>query len=232
MILSVILLVGAIVYASVLAGGCAGDPVLKSSDTVTKLSKVEQAMVGFMARNGRRPCPADGQYDVNTANFGKEAANQGSCTGGTPAADFIAAGQVMTGNTTSGSTVVTGISSTSTLLAGMAVSGSGIAGETSIAGINSATQVTLTLPATATASGVTLTFAGSVVGGVIPTKSLGLSDDYAFDQWGRRITYVVDTRATQNQSCVALEGLNAITPARHGQGRPRHRKRHRRDAAQ
>lgn len=43
-------------------------------------------MRSFMAFNGRRPCPADGQYSVNSKYFGQEAANPGSCTGGTPSA--------------------------------------------------------------------------------------------------------------------------------------------------
>ncbi len=45
---------------------------------------------------------------------------------------------------------------------------------------------------------------GNVVGGVVPTKSLGVPDDYAFDEWGRRITYVVDRRATSIGACYNL----------------------------
>src|SRR6185312_11049208 len=103
-------------------------------------SRVEQALTGFMASNGRLPCPADGSYAVNTANFGVEAANPGSCTGGAPAAPL---------------------------------------------GPDAGT--------------------GYVVGGVIPTKTLNLDDSYQFDEWGRRITYVVDTRATLKSSCLTLE---------------------------
>src|SRR5271166_6111955 len=36
--------------------------------------------------------------------------------------------------------------------------------------------------------------ATNTVGGTIPTKSLNLPDDYAFDAWGRRYTYIVDKR--------------------------------------
>lgn len=42
---------------------------------------------------------------------------------------------------------------------------------------------------------------GRVFAGNIPTKTLGLPDDYAFDAWGRRFTYVVDGRATDNKLC-------------------------------
>ncbi|MEI6730414.1 MAG: hypothetical protein WCL30_04075, partial [Pseudomonadota bacterium] len=38
---------------------------------------------------GRLPCPGDLTLAENTANFGIEAANKGSCTGGTPAANFV-----------------------------------------------------------------------------------------------------------------------------------------------
>lgn len=39
---------------------------------------------------------------------------------------------------------------------------------------------------------------GNVFAGVLPTKSLGLSDDFMLDGWGRRITYVVDGRLANN----------------------------------
>jgi len=49
-----------------------------------------------------------------------------------------------------------------------------------------------------------------IVGGVIPTKTLGLPDDYAVDAFGHRFGYVVDTRATLNTSCLGLTvgGIN------------------------
>ena len=46
---------------------------------------------------------------------------------------------------------------------------------------------------------------GYVVGGTIPTRALGLDDSYAFDDWGRRFTYVVDVRATSPGTCGTLE---------------------------
>lgn len=35
-----------------------------------------------------------------------------------------------------------------------------------------------------------------VVAGMVPTKTLGLPDEYAIDPWGGRLTYVIDNRVT------------------------------------
>lgn len=152
-LMSIILTVSAVIFASILPGQDAGDYNRKVVNNTQKLERVEEAMRAFMAFNGRRPCPADGQYAINTANFGLEAATPGTCTGGTPAAPL-------------GPDVGTGY----------------------------------------------------IVGGVIPVRTLGLPDEYAFDEFGNRFTYVVDTRATKNSICSTLEGvsLTSTTPTGHG----------------
>jgi hypothetical protein len=63
-----------------------------------------------------------------------------------------------TGNTSNGSAVVTNLTNTSQLVRGMQVTGTGIPANTTIASINSATQITLSANATATGTGVALTF--------------------------------------------------------------------------
>src|SRR5262249_7513044 len=146
---SVLLTAGALIMVSLLPGKEAGDVNQKELSTVKKLEYVENAMRAFMAFNGRRPCPAHGQYDGNNANFGVESATPGTCTGGTPAAPL---------------------------------------------GPDAGT--------------------GHIVGGVLPTKSLNIPDDYAFDDWGRRITYVVDKRATAKGSCYTLQNI----PTNNGTG--------------
>jgi len=40
--------------------------------------------------------------------------------------------------------------------------------------------------------------AGNIYSGVVPVKTLHLPDDYMFDAWGRRITYVIDARFANN----------------------------------
>lgn len=69
-----------------------------------------------------------------------------------------AAPQLTEGDTTSGSTAITGLSSTSTLAAGMDVTGTGIPAGAKIASITSGTTVSLTEPAAATATAGSLTF--------------------------------------------------------------------------
>jgi hypothetical protein len=70
-------------------------------------------------------------------------------------ADF-GPGTNFTGNTTSGSAIITGIASTTGYQTGWAVSGTGIPTSTTILSINSPTQITLNKNATATNAGVTL----------------------------------------------------------------------------
>ena len=141
-LVSILLTVAAPIFVSFLPGQEAGDVNRKAMNSTQKLERVEEAMRSFMAANGRRPCPADGQYPENTATFGIEAANPGTCIAGTPAAPM---------------------------------------------GPDSGT--------------------GHVVGGVIPTKTLGLDDSYAYDDFGRRFTYLIDTRATDS-----LASAHADTP--------------------
>ncbi len=139
--MSIILGASAIMLTSVIPGKEAGDYNKKVEISLKRLAKVEDAMKGFVAAYGRRPCPADGQYGVGNENFGKEAENRGTCTGGMQRVAPL--------------------------------------------GPDATTQF--------------------VVGGTIPTKTLNISDEYAFDAWGRQFTYVVDTRATKITSCVDLQ---------------------------
>ncbi len=146
---SLLLAISAMVLAANLPGRDAGDYNQKVLDNIYKLDKIESAMQAYMASNGRRPCPADGQYDVNNQAFGWEAGHTTpnnpipSCEGGSPVASM---------------------------------------------GPDSGT--------------------GNVYGGTVPTKTLGLPDDYAFDAWGRRYTYVVDKRATVNETCYKMGTTN------------------------
>ena len=68
---------------------------LETEETQARQQAIQQALYDFRLAFNRIPCPADvtQAVDLNTANsnyFGIEAANPGTCTGGTPAANFSA----------------------------------------------------------------------------------------------------------------------------------------------
>lgn len=71
---------------------------------------------------------------------------------------FTTSSITTTGDTTSGSAVITNIPDTSSLSTAYAVSGIGMAAWAQIVSVDSATQVTIDLPATATGATVALTF--------------------------------------------------------------------------
>jgi hypothetical protein len=79
----------------------------------------------------------------------------------------------LSGNTTNGSPIVSGISSTSNLEADMYVTGAGIPAGTKILTVDSATQVTLDTNATATASGVSLAYFFEISFDYPPTEKKG-----------------------------------------------------------
>ncbi|MGH7193467.1 MAG: hypothetical protein ACREJM_08030, partial [Candidatus Saccharimonadales bacterium] len=157
--MSILITVAAVILASLLPGGEAGDTNAKTISDIHKLERIEEHMRSFMVFNGRRPCPADGQYPElgpGSQYFGQEAGTPGACTGNS----------APTPNAPMGPDAGTGY----------------------------------------------------IVSGTIPTRSLGLPSDYAFDSYGRRFTYVVDTRATKHSSCAALEGLTLTNFTPTGKG--------------
>jgi hypothetical protein len=87
----------------------------------------------------------------------------------------------VTGTTTSGSALLTALSSTANLSAGDAVSGTGIPANTSIQSVDSSTQVTMTANATATATSITFTPASpSAVAGDMSQALLGVRSDISY----------------------------------------------------
>lgn len=95
--MSVILTVVALGMVTYIVGGQQGAPAKRTDNTLERLDKIQDAMQGFKMAYGRLPCPADGTLAETNANFGKEAANNGSCTGGAPAANFSGVGNVVAG---------------------------------------------------------------------------------------------------------------------------------------
>ncbi len=180
-------------------------------DTQKKMQAIQDALLNYRSVFNRIPCPADVTQAISatpTNYFGTEAATPGTCTGGTPAANFSTV-VTLSGNTTSGSTTVT-MASTTGVAVGQGVSGNGIPGGNTVVSFVANTSVTLATAATATASGVSLTFVDEVEG-MVPTKTLRLPDDYAFDGYGRRIMYAVDARFTATNAFTSIPASNIGT---------------------
>src|SRR5579885_1029832 len=82
--LSVVLIIIAILSGLMVSIGKEKISEARDIQTSNKLDKIEQALLAFRLKNFRLPCPADRALLPSDANYGKDAANSGRCTGGTP----------------------------------------------------------------------------------------------------------------------------------------------------
>lgn len=62
--------------------------------TEQRMDIIERALLDFRSSQNRMPCPADGSVNPDNAIYGIEAENLGSCTGGSPEANFTGARHV------------------------------------------------------------------------------------------------------------------------------------------
>ncbi len=92
----VLALIGIILYGSMrlLVTGVQTSQV---NSTVTTMDAIEKALLDYRVAFGRIPCPSDLTATASSANYGVEAANTGTCTGGSPAANFAAASGTVEG---------------------------------------------------------------------------------------------------------------------------------------
>ena len=181
--------------------------------TQSRMQIISSTLAQYRHAYNRIPCPGDLTMLTSAANFGTEAANPATCTGGAPAANFIntpAAYSVVTNAaTTNGSMLVT-MPSIAGIFVGSAVSGTGIAGSTTVVAVSAETTTSsaaIVLSANATATGtptLTFSFARNYAAGAVPTNTLQLPDDVAFDGWGRRMVYAVETSATATDSFISI----------------------------
>lgn len=196
--LSIVLIIISVIMGGAMVLFTRSLDLQQTKETQFKMAAIQDALLKYRRAFNRIPCPADvtRTMDATSSNyFGIEGANNGTCTGGTPAANFSVTASTFTGTTTNGSAVVTSVSSTTGLAVGTLVSGTGITAGSYITSIDSTTQITINNAATATNAGVTISIY-TAVGGMVPTKTLSLPDDYAVDGWGRRIMYMVDVNMT------------------------------------
>lgn len=104
-----------IIFSIIIGGGFAAanriDNQRKRDITAENLDRIEQAMMAYRTANNRLPCPANGLMNPDDPLYGKEAANpdpnNGTCTGGSPAANFIAAQHATITNPANGNPIPT-----------------------------------------------------------------------------------------------------------------------------
>ena len=95
--ISIVLVVVATMLAGVLPAITESQKTNATSETAERMEAIEQALLTFRSGNGRIPCPASNTASVTNTNFGREAATPGTCTGGTPAANYSGGGAVAGG---------------------------------------------------------------------------------------------------------------------------------------
>jgi prepilin-type N-terminal cleavage/methylation domain-containing protein len=86
--LSIVLIIIALVTGMSVVSGISVVANVRQTATQSKIAAIEQAMLANRITNDRIPCPASLTLLPTDPNYGVEAANPGSCTGGTPAATF------------------------------------------------------------------------------------------------------------------------------------------------
>jgi len=206
--ISILLMIASIIMVSVLPGGTKGSDAEKIKLTKERMQKIEDATRSFMAKNLRRPCPADGSIAPNAANFGIEAGVPGNCFGGSPEANFISSfdyDSAYTGDSVDQSKIITNVNPrTDNLLPGMVVVGVNIPADTIITSIDAPDQITISKSAQGANKGLSFY---NAVAGVVPVRTLGLNDEYMEDGWGRRIMYFVNASATSANICRDMQVL-------------------------
>ncbi|MDX1975824.1 MAG: VCBS repeat-containing protein [Rickettsiales bacterium] len=200
-----------VTIASTLPSGREGSDAQKQAITMKRMATIEDATRAYMATNLARPCPADITLAITNANFGVSATSEATaCTWGFP--NFTNLSYAINSSsggysTTKGNNTLTvnGTGNTTTFQVGQTVTGAAFPPLSRVRSIDTSTTLTVDAPAYATSTATnTLTINNTIAGGV-PTKALGLPDDYAFDGWGRRIVYVMDSNAGRADNCRAMQ---------------------------
>lgn len=202
--MSIVLVIIAVVTAAGSTLFSASLAKRQQEETKTKLAAIQQALYNYRVANNRLPCPADVRIPVESLNFGIEGANPGVCSGGAPVAFPGAITELWAGFGIFGNDISTPYGpGAPRVTVGWGVSGTNAATGTAVAVAN-VSVITLTLPPLIPDPSLNFTFTSNVVG-MVPTKTLRLPDDYAFDGWGRRIMY------TANPSMTVVNAFS-ITP--------------------
>lgn len=95
--MSIVLVIIALVTGMAMSSSISIIAQARISATQQKMKAIEDALLEYRIANDRLPCPGDNTLATTNANFGLEASNPGTCTGGSPiAANYSAAGTTNT----------------------------------------------------------------------------------------------------------------------------------------
>ena len=97
--ISVVLVIIALITGMAVSSGIMMVGSARDSSTRTKMRAIEAALASYRVTNNRLPCPGDFTITDGAANFGVEGATAGTCTGGSPSANFSGAGATNTAAT-------------------------------------------------------------------------------------------------------------------------------------
>src|SRR5271170_4492428 len=94
--LSIVLVIIAVVAGMFINMGTSVIATVRLSSTQQKMKANDDGLMQYRTANDRLPCPADLTLATTNTNYGLEAATPGTCTGGTPAANFTGFGATNT----------------------------------------------------------------------------------------------------------------------------------------
>lgn len=200
--ISIVLAIIAVVLGGGIVAFSASLQQRQLQETNIRMQAIQEALYKYRVTYNRLPCPGDITADVKNVNFGKEAAIPGDCFNGAPPTASFANYALITGTSTAGSKVITGMSSTAALAPGWVISAILFPTNTYIVSVDSASQVTVNNAASISMSSLQIWW--STTGGLVPTKALRLPDDYAFDGWGRRMEYIANVSFTRNNAFLTI----------------------------
>jgi prepilin-type N-terminal cleavage/methylation domain-containing protein len=90
--LSIVLIIAAVILGMGFTTGVSVLTTARLSGTQRKMNFIEQALMQYRTATDRLPCPGDLTLAPGSPNYGFEAANPGTCVGGTPAPNFTGTG--------------------------------------------------------------------------------------------------------------------------------------------